>query len=107
MTDEKLDSECELVKKVAKLSNLPVSSVEEEKSLAAAFAATLEVMDQLQEVDVQDIEPTTRIGNDVNRWREDEVDLGRMFTQQQALANAQGETYQGFFMTERLIDHEA
>lgn len=96
----------DLVKKTSQLANLQTTSAEE-KELITAFAVTLEVMDQLQTVDVSQVEPTSRIGNDVNRWREDEIDEKRMFTQKQALANTHGKTHRGFFVVERLIDHEA
>ena len=101
MSKDNLD----LVKKTSQLSNLTVSA-DEEKELQAAFAVTMEVMDQLQKADVTGVEPTARLGQDSNRWRADEVDFERMFTQEQALANAQ-RIHNGYFVVGRLIDHEA
>ena len=99
MVDQKL------VTKVAQLANLEIEPAREAEFLTA-FAETVAIIDQLQQVDVAGVEPTTRLSSETNRWRRDDIDEERVFTQAEALSNAGTETYQGYFVVERVIDHE-
>ncbi|MFZ5845047.1 MAG: Asp-tRNA(Asn)/Glu-tRNA(Gln) amidotransferase subunit GatC [Patescibacteria group bacterium] len=89
------------VKYIAALANIPITSAEEEK-LAQDFNTTMAVVDELFKVPVAGIEPTHQVTGLANAFREDEVDVERMFTQDQALFNAP-RTYNGFFVVERVI----
>ncbi len=92
------------VKKIASLAKIPISSVQE-KELASGFNATMEVVDELFKVDVAAIAPTSQVTGLTNVFREDEVDAIRIFTQEQALANAKY-THNGFFVVEQIIEQE-
>jgi len=92
----------QLVKHIAQLANIPISSQEEEE-LAKDFSETLEVVDKLQKVDTKGVEMTHQVTGLTNITREDEVNEKNMFTQEEALANA-SRTHDGFFVVERLID---
>ncbi len=90
------------VKKIAKLANIPVT-VSEERTLADGFNATMAVVDELVKVDVEHIPPTSQVTGLANVFREDEVDVTRMFTQDQALANAK-RTHNGFFVVDLILE---
>ena len=86
---------------IAKLANIPITSVEEQK-LADGFNTTMKVVDELFQVDVKDIEPTHQVTGFENVLREDVIDVERQFSQEQALMNAKS-TYNGFFMVNQVI----
>jgi len=94
----------QLVKHIAQLANIPISSKEEEE-LANDFSETLEVVDKLQKIDTKGIEMTHQLTGLKNITREDKVNAENMFTQKEALANA-SHVHDGFFVVERLIDVE-
>ena len=91
----------QLTKHVAKLANIPITETEAEE-LASAFSETLIVVDELQKLAVDDTEPTHQVTGLTNVTRDDVVDKEKMFTQEQALANA-SKTYQGFFVVPRIL----
>ncbi|KUK79762.1 MAG: Aspartyl/glutamyl-tRNA(Asn/Gln) amidotransferase subunit C [Microgenomates bacterium 39_7] len=90
-----------LVKHIAKLANIPISEGES-KNLANAFGETLEVVNQLQQVDTKDIDTTHQVTGLKNVLREDKVIEEEMFTQEEALANAK-DTYQGYFVVPKIL----
>jgi aspartyl-tRNA(Asn)/glutamyl-tRNA(Gln) amidotransferase subunit C len=90
------------VQHIAKLANIPISQ-EEEIKLAEGFTTTMNVVDELQKVNVNGVEPTHQVTDKENQFREDIVDEKRMFTQQQALQNA-ANTHEGYFVVPQLID---
>jgi aspartyl-tRNA(Asn)/glutamyl-tRNA(Gln) amidotransferase subunit C len=92
------------VKHIAQLANIPVT-LDEENKLAQAFNETLDVVDDLKTVDVKNVEPTHQVTGLENISREDRVTEETIFSQQQALANAQ-KTFQGYFMVPRVIDEK-
>lgn len=91
----------QLTKHVAKLANIPITETEAEE-LASAFSETLIVVDELQKLAVDNTEPTHQVTGLTNVTRDDVVDKEKMFTQEQALANA-SKTYQGFFVVPRIL----
>jgi len=93
-----------LVKHMAQLAQIPITEAEESE-LAVAFASTLAVVDELKEVEVNQVEPTHQVTGLENVLRSDEVEENRMFSQQEAVANA-SQTHQGYFVVERVIDAE-
>ncbi len=93
-----------LVKHMAQLAQIPITEAEESE-LAVAFASTLAVVDELKEVEVNQVEPTHQVTGLENVLRSDEVEESRMFSQQEAVANA-SRTHQGYFVVERVIDAE-
>jgi aspartyl-tRNA(Asn)/glutamyl-tRNA(Gln) amidotransferase subunit C len=93
----------QIVHHIAQLANIPVSSDEETK-LATQFEETIEVVAHLSELDTTNVEPTSQVTGLENVWREDIVDAKRMFTQDQALANAQKKD-NGYFVVSQIIAH--
>lgn len=89
---------------VAQLANIPVTT-DEEKKLADGFSTTLGVVDELKNVNTKDVESTHQISGLVNVFRKDVVDTDRMFTQEQALANAP-QIHNGFFVVDQILDQE-
>lgn len=86
---------------VAQLANIPVTP-SEEKKLAADFSETLNVIENLQSVDVSRVTPTYQVTGLENVLRADQVDESQMFSQSEALANAQ-DTHQGYFVVPQVI----
>jgi len=94
----------QIVGHIANLANIPVTA-EEEKQLAEGFNATLKVVNQLNEIDTTNIEPTHQVTGLVNVFREDVVDEHQMFTQEQALANAKN-THNGYFVVDQILEEK-
>lgn len=90
------------VKHVAKLANLPLTSEEEEK-YSQQLSNILEYIDQLNEVDISNIEPTFNVSDNANILAKDEV--GISFTQEEALSNA-SKKKDGFFITKGVFSDE-
>ncbi len=93
-----------LVKHIAQLANIPISTAEE-SAFAEAFTETLVVVDELNEIDVTGVEPTHQVTGLTNVTRSDEVNEVTMFTQAQALANAKN-SHDGYFVVPRVIDND-
>lgn len=90
------------IKHISKLANLPIDS-KQEKFLEKQFAETLKFVDQLKEVDVEGVPPTSQVTGTSNVFREDEIDTTRMFSQEQALSNAP-KKQNGFFVVPKILD---
>lgn len=84
---------------VAKVTLTP----DEQKSFADGFTATLAVVDKFNELDVSKTPPTHHVTGEENDFRDDVVDEKRMFTQEEALANAP-RSYNGFFVVDQVIE---
>lgn len=92
----------EQVKRVAQLANLPLSD-EELKNLTPQLAAIVGFISKLQKLDTRNVAPASQVTGLENICREDVVDPTRMFTQDQALANAK-DKYNGFFRVPAIFD---
>lgn len=92
------------VQTIAGLAQIPVTD-EEKKKLAEGFTTTIAVVEELNKVDVSQVTPTHQVTNLENVYREDVVDESRMFTQEQALANAPRK-HDGFFVVNQVIDQD-
>ena len=92
------------VKKIAKLARIPITT-DEEKSLEAGFKTTMKVVDTLFSVDVKGITPTSQVTGLENVFREDEIDVERMFTQEEALFNAPRK-YNGYFVVDQILEDD-
>ncbi len=90
------------VVKIAKLANLKVQE-SQVQLFADQFNQTVDVINQLNEVDTQGVAQTYQVNNLINVSREDTVDTSRMLTQEQALSQAK-QTNNGFFVVKRVID---
>ncbi|NCN45059.1 MAG: hypothetical protein AUK08_00185 [Candidatus Pacebacteria bacterium CG2_30_36_39] len=94
----------QIVAHIAKLANIPVTQVEQEK-LAAGFSETLDVIDELNKLDVKNVPTAHQVTGLENVWREDTINPNTIFTQQEALANA-AQTHNGFFVVSRILEEK-
>ena len=93
---------CMDVKVIAKRANIPITR-EEERDLSEGFVKTLKVLDTLKNIDIKSVEPVSQVTGLENVTREDEIDVTRMFTQKQALANAK-RSENGFFVVNKVLE---
>ena len=91
----------DLVKHMSRLARIPISGQEEEE-LAKGFNKTLEVIDNLFNVDVKGVEPTHQVTGLENVLREDKVDEKKMLTQEQALSNTKNK-HNGYFVVDQIL----
>ena len=89
------------VSHLAKLSSLSVSDGLAAK-LAAQFSDTLKVVKQLEELNTQNVKPTSQVTNTVNHFRKDVIDEDRLLSQSDALSNAK-KTYKNFFVVPAVL----
>lgn len=90
------------VEKIAKLANLTLTE-EELKKFPEQFSKTIEVVDELNEIDTAGIGITSQVTGLVNVWREDEIDEKRVLPQDLALSQAK-KSHKGYFVVERIIE---
>jgi len=89
------------VEKIARLANLEVSD-KEKKLFSKQFTDSLDIIDQLQEVDTQGVRTTHQVTGLKNITREDKIDETRMLSQKEALSQAK-KTHKGFFVVPAVI----
>ena len=89
------------VEKIARLANLKVSD-KEKKLFSEQFTHSLDVINQLQEVDTQGVHTTHQVTGLKNITREDKIDETRMLSQKEALSQAK-KTHKGFFVVPAVI----
>lgn len=90
------------VKHAAKLAKLELTP-QEEKKLAPQLVDILNYVSQLQEVPTGDVEPTSQVTGLVNVFREDEIEISRTLTQEQALSNAPA-SHNGFVKVKAIFE---
>ena len=93
------------VKKIGKLANLKLQDNEVDL-FADQFTKTIEVINELNEIDTNNVDATYQVNGLSNVTRADEVDMTRVLPQETALREAK-KTHNGFFVVERLIDSDA
>jgi aspartyl-tRNA(Asn)/glutamyl-tRNA(Gln) amidotransferase subunit C len=89
------------VKHIAKLSSLPLTNdqiITNQKQLSEI----VNYVEELQEVDVSETEPTSQTTGLVNVTREDEINPVRMFSQEEATSEAE-HAHNGFFKVPPVI----
>ncbi len=89
---------------IAQLANIPLTN-DEEKKLEVAFDDTIKVIDELREVPVDNVAATYQVTGLENVLREDVVDESRMFSQDEALANAKQKA-DGYFVVPQIISQD-
>jgi aspartyl/glutamyl-tRNA(Asn/Gln) amidotransferase C subunit len=94
----------DLVKKMAELAQIPVSA-EQAKNIHTAFDDTLEVIENLKQLDTKAIEPTHQVTGLSNVVRDDVVIPQHSFTQEEALSNA-AHTHEGYFVVGRILEND-
>lgn len=92
----------EEVQKIANLANLKLRDNEVEL-FAGQFTATVDVINQLNEIDTSDVAATYQVTGLSNITREDVVEPERVLPQEIALREAPL-THEGFFVVPRVID---
>lgn len=91
------------VEKIAKLASLSLQQGEAE-TFATQFTTTIDVVNQLGEVDTASITPTYQVNNLLNITRDDVIDLNRVLPQEIAIREAR-ETHNGYIVVPRIIDN--
>ncbi|KKS94904.1 MAG: Aspartyl/glutamyl-tRNA(Asn/Gln) amidotransferase subunit C [Candidatus Collierbacteria bacterium GW2011_GWB1_44_6] len=92
----------EEVKKIAKLASLKLPDNEIEL-FSQQFTETVDVINQLNEIDTSTVPETYQVTGLSNITREDEVDENRVLPQEVALREAKL-IHEGFFVVPRVID---
>jgi len=90
------------VKKIAKLASLKLQENEVEL-FADQFTKTIDVVNQLNEIDTSKVSGTYQVNNLSNVTRDDIVDQSRILPQEMAIREAK-HTHNGFFVVPRIID---
>ena len=91
------------VEKIAKLANLSLQPGEAEV-FADQFSTTIDVVNQLSEIDTTSVSPTYQVNNLLNITREDEVDQSRVLPPEIATREAK-KVHQGYIVVPRIIDN--
>lgn len=90
------------VKKIAQLAHIPVTDGEA-SDLASGFTTSLTVVDAMQSINVEGVDPTSQVTGLENVFREDEIDTARIFSQDDALKGAK-RVYNGFFVVDQILE---
>lgn len=90
------------VNHIAKLSNIPLND-NEIKKLESQLEETLKYVENLQEVDTKNVQPTSHVTGLENVTREDVATPS--LTQKEALQNAKS-THEGFIQVNQILDTE-
>ena len=90
------------VAKIARLAHIHVTD-EEQLSLSKGFNTTIEVVNQLFQVDVAGVIPMGHVTGVENVYRKDDIDGNRILTQEQALSNTK-RAYIGFFVVDQILN---
>lgn len=94
----------ENVRHLAKLANLSLTERQLEE-LLPQFSNILKFVSQVQSLKTDNVEETSQITGLENVFREDIVDEKRMFSQDEALRNA-NRKHNGFFVVDAILENE-
>lgn len=89
---------------IAKLANIPVTH-EQAVELTHQVGTTVQYVSELASLSTDGVIETSQVTGQENVLREDEIDVTRMFTQEEALANAK-RTYNGFFVADAVLEEK-
>lgn len=98
----KITITAEDVAQIAALANLSITE-SEKKLFAEQFSQTIEVINELNEIDTSGIIPTSQVNHLENVTRPDEIDSDRILTQAEALSGAKN-VHQGFFVVKQILE---
>lgn len=90
------------VKKIAGIARIPITD-SQAGDLADGFNKTMVVVEELKNVDVSGTTTTSQVTGLENVLREDVVDTSRMFSQEEALANAK-RIHNGYFVVDQILE---
>lgn len=91
------------IKKIAQLSNLTLSETEEKK-LGGQLDEIVDYIEQLNELDTKDIEPTAQVTGLTNSLREDS-DSRPSLSQEDAIKNSKT-THNGMFRVDQILEEK-
>ena len=94
----------EFTSKIAELSRLKIDKKETEY-FTGQFNSTLKTISNLQELKTKGVKEAYNITGLVNIFRNDELDKGRLLSQEEALSNGK-RTYKGFFVVKGIFDEK-
>ena len=89
---------------VALLANLPLTKEELEK-FKDQLSPVISYIDELSEVDTDDVPPTSQTTGLENVMREDEIDVTRILSQEQALSGTE-KTHNGYFVVDMVLENK-
>lgn len=89
------------VKHVAKLSNLPLTE-NEISTFQKQLSKVVNYIEELQEVDITSVEPTSQTTGLVNVTREDKVNPTRTLSQEESISQSV-DTHNGYFKVPAVI----
>lgn len=89
---------------IARLANIPLTT-EQAAELTEQVGVTVAYVSHLSSLDTTGVIETSQVTGMENVLREDIVDEKRMFTQEEALANAT-RTHNGFFVVDRVLEEK-
>lgn len=92
------------VEHIAKLANLPLTTSEIEK-FTKQLGETLQSIEQLKELKIDGIEPTSQVTGLENVKREDKIDSSRTLTSSEALSNAK-KTEKDMFLIPAIFEEQ-
>lgn len=87
---------------IASLANLPLSE-KEIQTLTPQLDSVVSYTTKTSQLNTDAVEETAQVTGLENIFREDEVDTSRMFSQEEALANAR-QTHKGFFVVPAVLE---
>lgn len=90
------------IKHVAALANLTLTS-SQAKKLPPQFTQTLDTLAIINELDTQNVEPTSQVTGLINITRPDKIDPSRILSQASALSQAP-RTHAGYFVVPSVLD---
>ena len=90
------------VEEIAILAHLEVTEAEKEQ-FAKQFSDTLEVVDQLKEVNTENVDVTAQVTGLKNVWREDVIDESKILSQDEALSQVRRQ-HGGYVVVGRVIE---
>ncbi|HWA51901.1 MAG TPA: Asp-tRNA(Asn)/Glu-tRNA(Gln) amidotransferase subunit GatC [Patescibacteria group bacterium] len=89
-------------KKVASLARLQLTDKEIEK-FTKQLSKVLDHIDELNQIDTKNVEPTSQTTGLVNVLRNDEIDETKVLTQDEALSGTEN-TINGFFVVPQILN---
>lgn len=89
------------VKHVAKLANLPLTD-KEYQVFFPQLAAILGFVSKLQQIETKNVVETSQVTGQTNVFREDEIEVTRQLSQEEALKNAKAK-HNGFFIVSAIF----
>ena len=92
------------IKALAKLAKLNLDK-REEGYFEKQFDETFKIIDQFENLDTSKISETYSVIKTKNIMRDDEIDISRILSQDEALRNAKS-SHNGFFVVDAILDND-